>query len=228
MTAAGGVFQQILAELLAGISFYCMSPSCVVVSQRLRLFKSCETWRGDGDIRVSQLKIGELLTCNSRLLCSRTRSTLLLSCSLLLHLLLLRPLTSPPNDVIRPLGSLHAMCPYLSLVSQGIMGWRTLREEGRLVAPLLAALSPFTLTLVCPRQSLQPSSLYLPSSIFPFPFGPSLPLPPSVSNLNKQCSTPSFHYRVGWDPMQRDMLMEYWWQRGLNTSHTHRRLADGQ
>lgn len=39
----GGVFQQILAELLAGISFYRMSPSCVVVSQRLRLFKSCET-----------------------------------------------------------------------------------------------------------------------------------------------------------------------------------------
>lgn len=149
------------------------------------------------------------MPCNSRLLCSRTRSTLLLSCSLLLDLPLLRPFTSPPNDVIRPLGSLHAVSPYLFLVSQGIMGWRTRREEGRLLAPVLASLSPFTLTLVYPRQLLQPSSLYLPSSIFPFPFGPPLPLPPSVYNLNKQCRTPSFHYCVGWDPMRRDVLMEY-------------------
>lgn len=201
-----------------------MSPRSVVVSQRLRLFKSCETWRGDGEIRASQLKTGELSPCNSRLLRSRTRAALLLSCSLLLDLPLLRPLTPPPNDVVRPLGSLHATF----LVSQGIMGWRTRREEGRLFAPVLAALSPFTLTLVYPRRSLQPSSLHLPSSIFPFPFGPPLPLPPSVYNLNKQCRTPSFHYCVGWDPMWRDVLMEYWWQRGLNTSHTHRRLADGQ
>lgn len=41
------VFQPILAALVAEISFYCMSPDCEVVSERLRLSKSCETWRGD-------------------------------------------------------------------------------------------------------------------------------------------------------------------------------------
>lgn len=71
------------------------------------------------------------------------------------------------------------------------MGLRTQREEGRLGLPLLAALSPFTLTLVYPLQWLffffspnQSSFIFL---LILFSLFASYHLPPSDSNLNEQC-----------------------------------------
>lgn len=160
---------QAVASRVPWISFDDMSPNCVVVSLRLRLFKSCETWHENRDIGVSRLKLWELLTCNSHPLLS----PLLCSTHLFPPLMFAASCPSPAVTFHPPCLMMWSFllppfiqCLHASLLSpRGSWDGGLRGIEGRLGLPLLAALSPFTLTLVYPPQSLQLSSLYLYPSL---------------------------------------------------------------
>lgn len=165
---------QAVASLALWISFDDMSPNCVVVSLRLGLFKSCETWHEDREIGVSRLKLWELLTCNSHPLLSSPLPSSHVHCFLPFPCCDLSP--PLPNDVILPFTSLHTMSPCLSLVSQGIMGWRTQRDRGQIGSASSGCFVSFHLN-PCLPSTIAPAflSVSLPLSVLtlrycsPFP-----------------------------------------------------------